>query len=119
MFVTKNQLYVFIACVAFGGGAGIIFSLLSVIFERIKNKVIKALPFIIISIPLGFSYVFYGYMLKFPNFRVYMILGVFCGIYLYFKSFHIILAKFVKKFYNIIHNSKKERGKCQRQKQKD
>ena len=119
MFVTKNQLYVFIACLAFGGGVGGVFSLFSIIFGCAKNKLIKALPFVLISIPLGIAYVFYGYMLKFPNFRLYMIAGVFCGIYLYFKSFHIILAKFVKKFYNIIHNSKKESRKCQKQKQKD
>lgn len=107
MFVTKNQFYVFISCVAFGSGAGMAFSSFLLIFSFIKNKLIKSLLPIIISLPLSALFVLYGYKLKFPNFRLYMIVGVFCGIYLYFKSFHIILAKYVKKFYNRYKSKRK------------
>lgn len=110
MFVTKNQIYVFLACVAFGGGAGIIFSISQAISYLIKNKGLKILPSVFIAFPLSAAYILYGYNMNFSNLRLYMIMGVFCGIYLYFKSFNIILAKCGKKFYNI-YKSKRKQGK--------
>ena len=110
MFVTKNQIYVFLACVAFGGGAGILFSFSQAISYMIKNKVLKILPSIFAALPLIVVFILYGYNMNFPNLRLYMIIGVFCGICLYFKSFNIILEKYGKKFYNI-YKSKRKQGK--------
>ena len=47
MFVTQNQFFVFIACIAFGGAVGIIFSVFSCVKFFIKNKVLSAIPDII------------------------------------------------------------------------
>ncbi len=103
MFVTQNQFFVFIACIAFGSVAGIIFSVFSCVKFFIKNRWLSAIPDIIAFIVVGLLYSVYYFALKFPNLRVYMPIGVFIGITMYFKTFHILLAKYVKKFYNILY----------------
>lgn len=103
MFVTQNQFFVFIACIAFGGAVGIIFSVFSCVKFFIKNKVLSAIPDIIAFIFVGVLYSAYSFALKFPNLRFYMPIGVFIGITMYFKTFHILLAKYAKKFYNILY----------------
>ena len=85
MFVTKNQLLVFIACVAFGGGVGGVYSIFSGIVFFVKQRLLKIILTALISFPIGLLYVFYSHELKFPDFRPYMLLGIFVGIYLYFK----------------------------------
>lgn len=111
MFVTKNQIFVFIACVAFGGIGGILFSFSAGIKSFIKNRVLKCLPDLISMLILGAVFCLYSHFLNFPNLRTYMIAGVFIGNVLYFKSFHILLAKCVKKFYNIIEQKINRRRK--------
>lgn len=101
MFVTKSQIYVFIACVAFGGVSGMLLSVSSMLKFFLGNKILKIMSDVIFCVLISFFYCEYSYCLSFPNFRVYMPLGVFVGIYLYLKSFHIILAKYVKLLYNI------------------
>ena len=103
MFVTANQFYVFIACLSFGSIVGVIFSFVELIKYLVKKTVvIKVLiDFFAFVIVLGL-YIIYSFNMHFPSFRLYMVLGVFLGIFAYKKSFHIILAKFLKKIYNII-----------------
>ena len=117
MFVTKNQIFIFIACVAFGGVSGILFSLSALFKLFIKNRLLKMIPDVIASMPLSVCFIFYAYSLNFPNLRPYMLFGVFVGLLLYFKSFHIILAKTVQKIYNI-YKSKKEKRVNDRRKGK-
>ena len=50
----------------------------------------------------SFLFSYCSHMLFFPNFRPYMLIGVFSGFFGYLKSFNIILAKSIKKFYNRI-----------------
>lgn len=102
MFVTKNQFYVFIACIAFGVVAGFILSFFICGAKLSKNKIVENLTAVIVLFVLGLVFVGYAFFMNFPNFRAYMLIGVFVGILGYFKSFHIILAKFLKKFYNVI-----------------
>lgn len=102
MFVTQNQFYVFIACLAFGGATGIIFTLFSIFKFGIKNKYLKCLPDFFAFIIVSALYCVYSHTLKFPSVRAYMIIGVFIGITLYFKSFYIVLAKYIEMLYNII-----------------
>ena len=45
MFVTKNQLLVFLACVAFGGGSGVVFSMLNGITYFAKSTILKIKDF--------------------------------------------------------------------------
>lgn len=106
MFVTANQIYVFLACVSFGGCSGIIFSV-SELFKRfISNKWLRFLPDFLAFMVVTVLYVFSAYHMRFPNLRLYMILGVMLGVVIYLKSFHILLAKTFKKAYNIIKRIK-------------
>lgn len=102
MFVTKNQFYVFVACFAFGACVGILFSFSSAIKFFIKNRILRMVPDVITFNLVGIIYSFYALNMCFSNVRVYMVVGVFIGIIAYLKSFHILLAKCAKKFYNII-----------------
>ena len=102
MFVSFGQFYVFFACVAFGGICGVLFSLAAAIKHTFKNVVVKILADTLAFILTSIFYIFYSYSLGFPSIRFYMILGVFVGITAYLKSLHVLLAKMVKKFYNIV-----------------
>lgn len=102
MFVTKNQFYVFLACLAFGVVSGFVLSFFTCGAKLTKSKIIENLIAVIILTLLGIIFTAYTFIMNFPNFRPYMLIGVFAGILGYFKSFHIILAKFLKKFYNVI-----------------
>lgn len=106
MFVTKNQIFVFIACIAFGFFCGVVFGLLSYIKVFIKHKIIKDILDVILGGVLGCVLVLYAFKLNFPTLRVYMLIGVVIGIVGYFKSFNILLAKSAKKFYNICKSKK-------------
>ena len=112
MFVTKHQFYVFIACISFGGISGLMFSATQTLKYYIKNKLIKVVLDVFVFIALAGGYVLYSHVLKFPNTRIYMLAGVFLGIVLYFKSFHIILAKYLKKLYNIVSKNIKRKKKA-------
>ena len=120
MFVAKNQFYVFFACIAFGGVSGILLSVIN-LFGVSKNKLIKFIYNVVVLSLIGALFSFYSYKMFFPNVRIYMILGVFAGIYLYHKSFYIILAKILKKIYNIskqkivkIKRNKNDRNKSKK-----
>ena len=101
MFVTKNQFYVFVACIGFGMMCGVLLSFTYFFKHSIKNTfvtwVISFLEWVLIS----FAFMIYAHYLNFPDLRAYMVISVLLSIVLYFKSFHILLAKFAEKFYNI------------------
>ena len=109
MFVSQNQIFVFIACLSFGTCFGFLFSLAKFIKYKIKNLFLRIVPDVIAFLLLSRAYVGYSYSMNFPNFRIYMVIGVVLGVYIYLKTFHIILAKYVKMAYNII--DKKQRNK--------
>ena len=102
MFVSANQAYVFIAAIAFGGAAGIIYfpvaAIKSARIPRILGIVSDAVFFVFFSA----AFVFFSYSLSFPSFRAYMAAGALVGFFLSRKSFGVILAKIAKKLYNII-----------------
>ena len=102
MFVSKSQFFVFVACIAFGGISGCLLSISAIIKFFIKSKIIKIIPDIIAFSIIATAFFYYAYLLKMPNLRIYLIVGVFLGMVLYFKSLHILLAKNAKKLYNII-----------------
>ena len=104
MFVTKNQFYVFLACVAFGVFLACLLCCIKFVkFLSISNRILNIIELFFWAFSsLIFSY--YSHILCFPNFRPYMLIGVLCGFFGYLKSFHIILAKITKKFYNRVVN---------------
>jgi len=109
MLVSKNQFYVFIACVAFGAVCGLIFGVLSIFKCFFKSKILKFFPDVISGILSGLIFILYTYLFNFPNLRVYMLVGFFLGLVGYFKSFNIILAKSAEKIYNVYKLKKVKR----------
>lgn len=106
MFVTKNQIFVFIACVSYGLFSGVAFGLLCFIKVFIKNKVLTVILDVICGAMLGAGFVSYAYKFNFPNLRAYMFVGILIGLLCYFKSFNILLAKSAEKIYNIYKSKK-------------
>ncbi len=100
MYVSSNQFYVFLACVSFGAVWGGLFSVLSLLKTKIKIIYFKALLDVLFFVLLSGTYGLYSHWAHFPSLRAYMPIGVITGIYLYMKSFHLILAKALKMAYN-------------------
>ena len=112
MFVSLNQFYVFLACVTFGAIGGALFSIFAPIKWFLKSKIFDAILDVFCMIVLSVVFSVFSYKYNFPNLRAYMIFGALIGLTMYLKSFHRILAKFAKKFYNIIvQKFKKGMGK--------
>ena len=120
MFVSANQIYIFIASVAIGCCFGIVLTLFKGFEFIINNKIFTIFNDILLFIFCGFVFVIVSYLLDFTNIRIYMIAGVFVGIILYFKSFHFILAKCMKKVYNRFNKiiAKKREKRYERNKSK-
>ena len=115
MFVSLNQFFIFIASVSIGGISAVIFTFFMPIIALIKNKILRNLLNFFSIIFIGIFYIIASYLLKFPSIRLYMIVGVFVGILLYIKSFHITLAKLFKKVYKIIKQKKVKLFRWKRQ----
>ena len=101
MFVAKNQIFVFIACLAIGGVGGVFFTVSAFLKVFIRNRVLRIIPDVAAFVAFSALYVFAAYNLAFPNFRLYMAVGAVIGLVVYMKSFNNILALWVKKLYNI------------------
>ena len=93
MFVTKNQFSVFVACVAFGGMIGVFLSLFNLTKIKVRQKFIEAIIDVVGFVVVSITFSQYSFLLGFPSIRVYMIVGVLLGIYIYLKSLYILLAK--------------------------
>ena len=112
MFVTSGQFTAFMLSITFGILSGIFWALIRLFF-RSTGKVGKMVGDILFFVFLSLSFAYYAYLLKFPTIRPYMIAGILLGIFLYTKSFNIILAKILKKVYNLSVKkilSKRKRG---------
>ncbi len=115
MFVTASQLFVFLACVAFGGTAGVLLSVPIAVNTLLKNRLLKGVLDALCFAVIYLLFLKYSLTLNFPSLRVYMVAGVFLGIFAYLKSYHIILAKITKKAYNIsCEKMKSYKGKLKR-----
>lgn len=117
MFVSKGQFIVFCSCVSFGAFAGIIYGFLNTYSFFLKNKGVKLAFDVLIFSIISICFVLYSSVQKLPNLRFYMILGVFLGVLIYIKTFHYILAKNLKKIYNIF-SEKRIKKKCLKKQKK-
>lgn len=109
-----DQFFTFLVCVACGVAGGVIydfFYLLRVIFParwvRISGDVLFCLLF-------GALYVFVTVMMGLTGLRLYTLLGCVGGLFLYLKSFHKIVAFFLKKVYNGLKQAWKGYRRCPR-----
>ena len=106
MNVSVNQFWVFLSCVSFGVFCGVLYSLVLFIKKHVKMYFVKVIIDVTFFISAGFLYILYSYFFNYPSLRFYMILGVISGGVLYIKSFALILAKVLKKLYNITNKNK-------------
>ncbi len=109
MFVTASQFYVFIACVSYGVISGVLLLVSEIFKPAIKVDFLKIFFDVICFVLISIGYVYYSYLLNFPNFRAFMFFGVLFGVFLTNKSFYLMLAKCRKKLYNIYVRKKREK----------
>jgi len=86
MFVTANQFGVFVACFSLGSICGILFSVSALFKFVIKNRAINWIFDVLAFVVTGFIFVVLSHRLLFPDYRIYMSVGVFVGVIAYLKS---------------------------------
>lgn len=83
---------------------GFIFSFSFVPFTVLKQvinlNIIHIIFDVIFFVFLALAFNYCMFIFHFPTIRVFIIVAFLLGVYLYMKTFNIILAKFLKKFYN-------------------
>ena len=103
-------IFIFITCTCCGVLSGIVYDVLYVarcavcgIHKQaytVKDRVFTAACDILYCLIFAAAFVFMSVMFNFDGLRLYMFLGCILGALLYLKSFHVIVAFFVKKVYN-------------------
>ena len=76
----------------------------------VKDKVFLVACDFFYCLVFAASFIFISVMFGFDNLRAYMLLGCALGALIYLKSFHIIVAFFVRKVYNKINEKKEQRS---------
>lgn len=112
------RIFIFISCLSLGILSGVVYDILYLIrcsvcgvyFKSytLKDKIFTAICDMIYFAILSCAYIFLSAVFEFEQTRFYMLLGCGIGIILYLKSFHIIVAFFIKKVYNSL-NARKRR----------
>ena len=102
MFLSLDQPRIFIICLLVGIISGVYYEIFSLVIRFIKQKwlihAVKAL-WLVSCAPI---YITFSLICEFPDFRGYMAVGVWLGLYLYKLSFHKVFAIFTNKVYNIV-----------------
>ena len=103
----KNQLFYFLSSVLVGFIGGIcyeFFAFFRQIFgcEKGKRKFLGIILDVIYTFGFGILWIYTSFLLKIPDFRIYMCIGWLIGGIIYAKTLRIILAIFKKMCYNTI-----------------
>lgn len=106
------QIFIFIVCTGCGVLSGIVYDVLYIARSAVcgvrsetftvKDKIFTIACDLLYSVIFCAMFIFTSIMFDFYELRLFMILGCVLGAFLYLKSFHIIVAFFVKKVYNKI-----------------
>ncbi|MBD5584947.1 MAG: hypothetical protein HDQ88_07690, partial [Clostridia bacterium] len=114
------QFFVFMACMFCGILSGLVYDTLYIARcvlcgidkqnYTVKDKIFIISADIIYCLAFSAGFVFVSVMFDFEALRLYMLLGCVLGALIYIKSFHLIVAFFVKKVYNIITKDKEKHG---------
>jgi len=100
MFVTANQIFIFLVCIYSGLISGVIYDVLYLVKLVAGGKWTNIILDIVFFIIFSLIYIFVSFIFHFPVFRLYMFLGTQLGLFMYIKSFHILIANGAKKIYN-------------------
>lgn len=104
---TQNQFLIFCFCILIGFAGGILYEIFSIIrlilgVYRKKIKILSVTLDLLFCLIFAIFCVFAAYLLHFPAFRIYMWIGYLCGLCIYLKILHRILAFLEKLCYNTI-----------------
>ena len=111
-----NQIYVFLVCVLCGVMGGVVYDVGYCVRYPFRKSWVRIVTDVLFCVFFAALYLFVSVMMGLPGFRLYSFIGCAAGLFLYLKSFHQIVAFFVKKVYNSFPNSKKDRESCPRKK---
>jgi len=100
MFVTANQIFIFLVCIYAGLISGVVYDVLYVLKLAAGGKWTNIILDIIFFIIFSCIYIFVSFLFEFPVFRFYMFFAAQLGLFMYIKSFHILIANGAKKIYN-------------------
>ncbi len=115
------QFFIFLTCLFCGVISGIVYDVLYIarcivcgVNKReytVKDKIFIICADLLYCLIFATGFIFVSVMFDFTSLRLYMLLGCVVGALVYLKSFHAIVAFFVKKVYNTIVIKKKKREK--------
>ena len=104
------QIFIFITCAFCGVISGVVYDILYIarcavcgIHKEaftVKDRIFTIACDIVYCLIFCAMFIFTSVMISFYELRLYMLLGCILGALLYLKSFHVIVAFFVKKVYN-------------------
>ncbi|MCH5147224.1 MAG: hypothetical protein J1F61_04355 [Clostridiales bacterium] len=114
------QIYIFIICLFCGVSSGVVYDILYIArcslcgidksAYTVKDKIFLIICDLLYSLVFAAGFIFVSVMFGFENLRMYMLIGCIIGAIIYLKSFHIIVAFFVRKVYNIIITKKEQKN---------
>ena len=76
----------------------------------LKDKILLIICDLMYCVVFAAGFIFVSVMFDFENLRAYMLIGCAIGAIIYLKSFHIIVAFFVRKVYNIAIAKKEQKN---------
>ncbi|MBE5752575.1 MAG: hypothetical protein E7343_00715 [Clostridiales bacterium] len=109
-----DQLKLFLICISIGLCAGAMHDLFSTFTYPFRGRKREELVWFIyeLSFCIAFAFAFLAFQanLSFPDFRMYMALGLGVGFCLYYKFLRILLAFLKKVCYNVLRKSCKRKN---------
>lgn len=114
------QVYIFIICLFCGVVSGVVYDILYIArcslcgidksAYTVKDKIFLIICDLLYCLVFAAGFIFVSVIFGFENLRAYMLIGCMIGAIIYLKSFHIIVAFFVRKVYNIIIAKKEQKN---------
>ena len=112
------QIYIFIICLFCGVISGVVYDILYIArcslcgidkyTYTVKDKIFLIICDFFYCLVFAAGFIFVSVLFDFENLRLYMLIGCALGAVIYLKSFHLIVAFFVRKVYNIITTKKEQ-----------
>lgn len=114
------RFYIFLICLFCGVLSGVVYDVFYIARAiccgvdkqkyTVKDKIFIIITDFLYCIAFAAGFIFASVLFDFENLRLYMLLGCALGAFVYLKSFHLIVAFFVKAVYNKFILIRKEKG---------
>ena len=118
MFVSSNQFYFFIESLFMGVLLGLCYEIFYFLKMILKRKILdQIIDFLFLPV-VCIVYLKMSEILNFPNFRLYIFMGVLLGFLIYRLSFYEMLAKVFSLVYNKTESFIRRKNRDRKQKAK-